>query len=367
MFNPLSLKLDSFSLDISDLSLKIIKLKKKRAGFSIVSFGESIIKPGIIKEGEIRKEKELMALIKKTISQVQGEKLGTKNVIASLPEERAFLQVIQMPRLASEDLKSAVVYEAENYIPLPIEEVYLDSQVIEPLKDSLDHQDVLIAALPKKTVDSYLSCFKAAGLEPLAFEIESLALSRALIKNETAPEPVLLIDLGATRTSLTIFSGRSLRFTFSIPVCGHSLTEAIARTINVDLAEAEQLKMKHGLKGRNTTEGEQVFSALIPPLTDLFEQIRKHITYYQEHASHEHLIMKSNGVKQVLLCGGGANLRGLQEYFAKQLKIPVQMGNPGINILPQTKKGPKVLPPNQWLRFTTALGLGLRGFQEDDD
>lgn len=237
MLKFLTLKPEAFGLDISDLSLKIVKLKKKRGVFSLASYGEEKINPGLIKGGEIKDETALVKIIKNALAKVQGEKLETKYVVASLPEEKAFLQVIQMPRLSEEDLKSAVIYEAENYIPLPIEEVYLDSQIVPPVYNQLperseggrrtnvlrpDHLDVLIAALPKKTVDPYISCLKKANLKPLALEIESLAIARALIKNETTDSPVLLIDLGETRTGFVVFSGHSLRFTSSVPVCSQS-------------------------------------------------------------------------------------------------------------------------------------------------
>src|SRR4030043_2055349 len=232
MLELFNLKREAFGLDISDLSLKIAKLKKTDDGFNLVSYGESPIKFGLLKEGEIRKEEELAKTIRDALEQVSGEKIKDKGVIASLPEEKAFLQVIQMPHIPKEDMASAVVYEAENYIPLPIEEVYLDSQIVPPLYDHLDHFDVLIAALPKKVVDPYLSCLKKAGLYPKALEIESLAIARALIKKEISPFPTLLIDFGATNTSFIIFSGYSVRFTNSIPVSSQQFTEAISKNLS---------------------------------------------------------------------------------------------------------------------------------------
>ena len=411
MLEVLTFKPEAFGLDISDLSLKIIKLKKIKNGFDLATFGEQNLKPGIIKGGEIKDEKALSEVIKEALNKVQGEKLKTKYVIASLPEEKAFLQVIQMPRMSEEELKSAVIYEAENYIPLPIEEVYLDSQVIPPVypvrdyKDKekrqrdqisngvynhLDHFDVLIAALPKKTVDPYLSVLKMAKLEPVSLEIESLSISRALIKGEVSAFPVLLIDLGATRTSFIIFSGHSLRFTSSIPVSSGNFTEIISKTLGVDLAEAEKLKIKYGLeekiqinKIKKGTEKKtdynpptassrsqseraprgKIFEALIPPLVDLIQQIERHLDYYQTHASHEHLPPNGKGVSKILLCGGGANLKGLPELLSLELKIPVELGNPWINILPTSLKELPDLPLEKSLAFTTAIGLALRGIK----
>ena len=187
MPNFLTLKPEAFGLDISDLSLKIVKLKKKKNLLSLASFGEMEITPGIIEGGEVKKEEELAKVIKEAISKVKGEKIKTKYVVCSLPEEKAFLQIIQMPLMKEEELKKAIYFEVENYIPLPIGQVYLDYQIVKPVLNHLDHFDVLIVALPKKIVDSYLSSLKKANLWPVVLEIESQAIARALIKNEVLP------------------------------------------------------------------------------------------------------------------------------------------------------------------------------------
>lgn len=363
MLEFLTLKPEAFGLDISDLSLKIIQLKKTRNFFDLVSFGETEIKPGIIKGGEIKDEKALIQILKKALTETKGGKLKTKYVVASLPEEKAFLQVIQMPKMKEEELKSAVIYEAENYIPLPIEEVYLDSQIVPPAYNHLDHLDVLITALPKKTVDSYLSSLKKAGLKPVAFEIESQAIARALIKNEITTFPFLLLDLGATRTGFIVFSGYSLRFTSSIPVSSQSFTEIISRNLGVGLPKAEKLKIKYGIRTNATTEGGKVFEAIIPALIDLIEQIKRYLHYYQTHAAHEHLPPGGKGVGKIFLCGGGTNLKGLPEFLTTELKIPVELGNPWINILADPSKGLAELPLERVLGYTTALGLALRGIK----
>lgn len=367
MFEFLALKPKAFGLDISDLSLKIVKLKKQRQFFDLASFAEVPIKPGIVKKGEIRNGDELAQVLKKAINEVKGEKLRTRNAIISLSEEKAFLQVIQMPRLPEEDLKSAIIFEAENYVPLPIEEVYLDYQVVPALSNHLDHLDVLIAAFPRKLIDDYVICLKKAGVKPVVFEIESLAVSRALIKDEVTTSPLLLIDFGANRTGFIIFSGLSLRFTFSIPVSSRSFTEAIARTTKVDLDQAEKLKLKYGLEGKSTKTGKEVFEALIPALTDLTEQIKKYLDYYQTHVSHEHLPPDGKGIEKILICGGGAKLKGLPSFLSLQLKTPVEIGNPWINILPsagQPKEEILIYKEEGSLEYATVLGLALRGVRK---
>ncbi len=370
MLDFLNLKPEFFGLDISDFSLKIAKIKKGREFLELESFSETEIAPGIIKKGEIKKQEELTKIIKKAILEVNGKKIETKHVICSLPEEKAFLQVVKMPKMSKQDLGSAILYEAENYIPLPIEKVYLDFQIVS-FADNAKEIEVLIVALPRQSVDFYISCLKKAGLQPLCLEIESLAIARALIKNKTSDKTVLLIDLGLTKTGFIVFSGNCVRFSTFIPVSSHSFTKIIAKSLNVEEKEAEKLKIKHGLEGkihfttkRNKAEKKieqgRVFEALIPALTDLLQQIKNYITYYKTHPSFKHFSKNHKGIEKILLCGGGANLKGLSELLSIELKIPVELGNPLINLSPNAKKKiPKAFLEKS-LAYTTAIGLALR-------
>jgi len=362
ILNFLTLKPETFALDISDFSLKIIKLKKRGNSLTSASFLEEKIRPGLVKRGEIKDEDALAKIIKKSLSKVKGEKLKTNYVVASLPEEKSFLQVIQMPRIPPEDLKSAVVYEAENYIPLAIEDVYLDSQIVKPVFNHLDHYDVLIVAVPKKTADSYLNCLQKADLIPQAFETESLAIARAMIKKNMSPFPVLLVDMGASRTRFIIFSGFSIRFTTSIEVSAQKFTEIIAKNFKIDFKGAEKIKIKHGLTG-----DKKIFESLIPTITDLKEQIKKYILYYQTHSSHEHLAQEHKNVEKIILSGGGARLKGLVDFLSSELALPVEIGNPWVNILEDPPKEVPKIPFEESLKYTTVLGLALGAVRRNKD
>ena len=362
MLEFLSLKEEAFGLDISDSSLKIAKLKGKEKPFDLVSFGEAEIGPGIIKDGEVQKENDLTKIIKEALSKTKEGKLKTKCVIASLPEEKAFLEVIQMPKLKPEELKDAVLLGAENYIPLPPEDVYLDFQIVEPLLDHLDHTDVLIAALPRKIVDPYVESIKKAGLQLRALEIESLSIARALVKNETSSSPILIVDFGANKTSFVIFSGHSVRFTSSVPISSQAITNDIAKELNLPSKEAEVLKIKIGLE-KEISPG-KTLKAISSVLDSLVTEIEKCLGYYQGHIFHEHLPAGSKGINKILLSGGGVNLKGLPEFLTMATRLPVETGSPWINILEAPIKKIPPLPYEKSLAFTTALGLALRGLRE---
>jgi type IV pilus assembly protein PilM len=362
MLEFLNLKPETFGLDFSDTSLKLVKIEKVLGKQGIVSFSEVFLKPGVIKNGEIRDREGLAAEIRQLLSGVKGKKLNTDCPVASLPEEKGFLEVIQMPKVLEKDLGPAVVFEAQNHIPLPMEDVYFDFQTIPIGPGNQDHQDVLIAALPKKIVDGYVECLKMASLKPLVFEPESLAISRALIKDGFAPEPVLMIDFGMANTSFVIFSGHSVRLTFSLPLFPGKITENIARALGIDIPEARKLKKKYGLGDESGKTAEQVSGIIATSFSDFISQTKKHLDYYYTHVSHEHLSGKNKKIARVLIFGGGSGLKGLQRFLANELDLQVEFADPWVNISKDIETKP-ILEETDAIRYIAALGLALRGLE----
>ena len=363
MLEFLTLHPQAFGLDISDLSLKVAQLEKKQQGFRLASYGEGELAQGIIEAGEIKDEDKLVASIQKTIQQVRGKKISTRYVVAALPEEKAFVQVVQLPRMKREEMMAAIRFQAESYIPYPIDTVYLDFAVIPPMRNHLNHVDVLVASLPREVVDRYMLVLEKAGLAPWALEIEAIALSRAVIEKEVSPIPVLVVDIGHARTKVSIFSGYGVRFTTSLSICSQQFTDAVARALHVDEEKAEELKRQYGLYTPEDALGQEVFQAAAPVATDFIGEITKYVEYYETHAPHQHLGSPQKKIKRIMLCGGGANLKGFPEFLMRALKIEVVVGNPWVNILsPNAHELPLLSFPDS-LSYSTVLGLALRGVQ----
>lgn len=354
MFN--SSKKLAFGLDLSDLSLKIVQLKEKKGKLAVVSFIKEDMPAGLIEEGEIKKGEELVVILKETLKKVKGEPLQGKQVVCNLPEQKVFIRVIQLPRMKKEEIDQAVKWEAEAHIPLGIDEVYLSWQIIEPLVNHLDHLDILIAASPRQLVGSYLNVLKKSALEPIALEPESVAVVRSLIKPGDL-RPAIIVDLGMTGTNFVIFSALAIRFTSHIAISGQLFSQVIMKNLGVDEKEADQLKIKIGLD--KTKQEGKVYQALEPVVEDLAKQIQDYISFYHNNASHIH--GPNGAITQVLLCGGDSLLLNLPDYLSQKLNLPVQLGNPFVNISSAGQQIPKesVLSKKESITYTTALGLAL--------
>lgn len=351
----LSIENDAFGINISDSSLKIAHIKNRNRGLILSSINEIELENGIVEDGIIIKEEKLAELIKLSCETAVGKKITTKYVIASLPEEKSFLQIIQMPNMAPDELKVAIELEVENYIPLPINDVYLDYEVLPTIKKYINHKEILISASPKKLVDTYVSCFKKAGLIPLALELESSAIARAIIKKGNKL-PTLIIDFGELETNFIFFSGYSVRFTSSIPIGSQLLTSTISKYLNISYEEAEDLKLKYDLRDNSGARAKQIFTIIEPIINDLSQQISKYLNFYQEHSSFEYLLENSN-IHDALLCGGGSELTGLSEVLKTKTNIPFRVADPFINLshIKVTEKVKKSL-----LSLTPAIGLAMR-------
>ena len=349
----------SFSLDISEKFLRIIKLAKKRDNLMLKSFGKTKIPIGIIEKGEIKEPQKLAIVIKQALKEINGEKIKTKYVTLSLPEEKSFLDVLKIPILEEEEIEKTIKFEIENYIPLEIEEVYFDFEKIRTGNNQKKYQEVLIAAAPKKIVDPYLETLKQAGLKPLALEIECLSTVRALIKKNVEIDPLLIIDIGEDKTSFIIFSEGSLRFTSTIPISSETLTVAISKNLKIKLDQAEFLKSKEGLIGKK-----DVFDAMVPCLTDLTEQIKNYLAYYRSRSIETKGPKAHKRLEKILICGSGANIKGLVNFLSSSLRIEVEIGNPWVNILKEKVKEVPKLSFKRSLGYTTALGLALKEYYD---
>ncbi|MBI4132878.1 MAG: type IV pilus assembly protein PilM [Candidatus Sungbacteria bacterium] len=345
----------TFGIDISDLAIKFSRLVRRGEALLLDYFGETVIPAGIVISGEIVKPAELAAILKNELKPADGRRVRERYCIASLPEEKSFVRLIDLPSIKPEDIPKAMRWEVEGVVPMPFDQIFFDYEPLPPLPGMGEHRDVLLIAFPRNIVESYHRALSDGGLIPLALELESQAISRSLIRGGSVQPSFLLVDIGAARTSFIIFGGGSLIFTKSISVGGRDFESAIAREFGVPPEEARQIKIEAGLN-KNYRDG-RVLSALLPHLAVITAELEQELVFYRDHPAKLHTSLGQ--IERVVLCGGDANLIGLPRYLASVIKRPVVLGDPFVNF----KLAPGAIPPipkNQSLKYTTAIGLALR-------
>lgn len=347
--------LSAFGLDLSDRSIKVAQLRKKGGKISLHSYGRENIPEGLIVDGEIKNEKEVVKLVKKTLANAKPNPIRSKFVIYSIPEPKGFIRVVQIPRSKEDDIEQIVRYEAEQLFPLDINDAYVDWQILSTSDDKT--LKVIVAVVPRLLVDSYSSVAEEAGLKPVAAEIESIPITRSLINDRQSSKPVLVIDLGKDRTSFIIFKNPAVQFTASIPICGEEFINNISERLEIDKIAAENMKDKCGL----SFEGEckEVFKAIQPSLREMIKYIDKLTYYYKDH------FRLDEDIAKVIICGGEAKMVGISSFLSLQIKKEIEKGNPWVNVMTFKDKEIPPISRNDSLVFVTVLGLALRGVREE--
>lgn len=348
---PEYLMMRGVGVDVSDRSIKFVEFEESDNRLKLKKFGEDILEEGIIVNGEIKNKDELVSFLKK-IRQIRG----FSDVVLSLPEEKAFLSLVELPKMSEEEIKTSLSFQIEQYVPLKKENIIFDFEITSSSVKS-DHFDVLLLAFPKNLIYDYCEVFEKAGFTPLAMELESLSLARSLVPEDNK-DNILIIDFGKTRTTFAVLRGSSLRFTSTVSLGGRDLEKMIARALGIKLFEAEKVKKDFSLTGLRKED--RIYEAILPILSSLEDEIRKHQGYWQNHLLHQS--EEKSGIKEIILAGGDANLNGLPEYLSQRLAMPARLGNPWIKVGSFEDYVPEI-SRRESLAYSVAIGLALRSLR----
>ncbi len=384
---------DSYiGLDIGTSSIKLVELQKDRdKSVRLVTYAYA---KGVqsLAEGQSNDSVARLATIVREVSRRAG--VTGANIIAALPSLSVFSTVLTLPQMNDTELEKAVVYAAKNYVPTPLKDVVLGWTVIRDNKEgaaarvskgsifsraeslvkapfkkeergdeetsqeetqvrrNLARHDteVFLTAAPKELVQRYSSVVERLNYSLIALEVESFPLSRSLLKNEKAP--AMLVDIGDLATNFSIVENSYLRINQSANIGGASMTDAIVAKFGISREQAEEKKLQTGIG-----QGDEAASnAIRPVVRDIIERGVNLQRLFERRSR------KSLG--KIVLIGGGANLRGLPEFWKETTGLPTEVGNPWKGIRVPAVLNNKLLSMGP--SFSVAVGLALREFEQSE-
>jgi len=343
-------------VDIGSSGIKMVELKRdnKRVVLSTYGFSENL-----------GGDNPLKAPIEDTAKMItkiwQESGMTSRQVVASLPNFSVFSSIITLVDVSEANLPTAVNAEARKVMPLPLEEMVLDWKKItglvgQPTDSASNSADIktgakvitkiLLTGAPKVLVNKYVEIFKKAELNLVFLEGEIVALIRSLIGNDKGT--IMLVEVGSTNSDLVIIDHGIPVFNRSLDLGGLVVTEAISKSLNIDLQQAEQFKYDLGVAGIRSAE-------LPEALKNLVDSVANEIKYSLN------LFQSNNGktVEKIVMTGGSSLLYNFPEYLTKELNINIIVGSPWtlisypLNIKPLLDElGP---------RLAVAVGLAMRG------
>lgn len=335
-------------LDISDSSIEILELEKISNEIKVRGFARlQIPNKEYIENGEIKKKEPLIESIKEVIKKAEPEKIKTSKVILSIPESRVFTYFFELPiNLKPKEMKEALSYEIDSIFPYSSKELFFDFRIITQKEKT---QEVFVAASPIKIINDFKEVVEKAGLKPIVFDMESKSLARALIDKFEKNQAIMILDIGARTSIISIFDELGLRFSSNIKLAGNRFTKEAAAVLNVSLEEAEKIKIKEGFLSEKFGE------ALKKAGKILCQEVKKEVKFTEEKYQFK--------ISKIILAGGSSLLPGIREFLEKEIGLPVENGNPLIKL----SKDNLLAKEEKNILFADVIGLALRGLEKNPE
>lgn len=344
---PSFLAMPAAGIDVSDHGIKFIEFCMRNGHRELAQYGERALPEGVIVGGEVAKPEELV----RVLSALKKE-TGLSLVRSSLHEQGGYLFQTTLSGVLPSEAHGAIEFQLEEHIPLSGADATFDAErVSRPGHE--ESLDFVVTAFPEKIVRPYVDAFEKAGLRLLSLELEAQAIARAVVPWHDSGT-FLIVDLGDTHTGVSAVSSGVVHYTSTIDIAGRTLNAALSKSLPLSPERAERIKNERA--SLDAKEDADVFDSLMTTVSALSDEVARRILYWDTHCETH---FGHSKIEHVYLCGGNANVPGLENYFATNLHLPVSVGNVWMNAFHFNEYVPS-LPLSESHRFATAIGLALR-------
>lgn len=365
--------LNYLGIDLSGASIKLVELRNAGNGRpQLVTYGFIDETYNIIKDDNPAARTAIANQLRELIKQTRA---GSTSAIAALPSFSVFSSIINLPAMKDKDLVSAIRWEAKKFVPIPLEEMILDWEVLkddgeakpsgakpEATPDAKTKPDdkkgekdvapknnlrILMTAAPKNLVNRYVELFKIVGLQLVGLETESFALERSLVGNDL--NPVMVIDIGSQTSSIIIFSGGVPILNRSIDVGGKGITRSLQETMGLTAEQAEQFKRDVGMSVTSDS-----LAKLPRPIGYVINSIINEIRYILNMYQNQN----KKPITKVIVTGGSAFLANMSSNIEHIFNIKSFIGDPWARVIHPVEIDAllKELGP----RMAVSIGLAMR-------
>ena len=355
-------------VDVSTKSVKAVVLEKEADKIILKNYSIAKSKKSLIEIGQVGVINDFAGNIVRETLESAGIK--RKKVNVAIPSFTSLIITIEVPHISEKEFEEAVRREVSKYIPVKIEDVVYDWQIIDEQqlygksqeevdtgKRKRDRQSgemikILVIAVMKEISGRYDQVFSANNLEINLLEIDSISLTRALTRNREGV--YLILDIGHETCNILVASRQGILVNRTIDIGGDKMTQVIADSMKIDFARAEQLKREQGVGVKIVGQENGVLATV---LSMIIEELKKTIQLFNTDFSGA----KINGI---LLTGGSASMIGLRELIEKQTSMETFIGNAleGIAFKPEIKD---VLLKHA-SSLSIAIGLALANFEDQE-
>ena len=340
----LSATSDFFALDIGTTAIRVVQIKGGKT-MALARYGSVDVDPKIAQSSANADQQKLLQSIKQVIAQAG---ITTRNVAVGLPSDKVFLTVVDVDRLSSKELEETIRYQADSLIPTPISESKIDWALLGESPKEKSKVELLLASVSNDFIEHRLDLLESIGLNVIAFEPESLALTRSLMAPATAA-PHLLLDMGDRASDLVVTLNDAPRLIRSIPIGTDAIIKAAMQNLSIDRDQAQQFVYKFGMS-KDKLEG-QIYNAIESTVNSLVVEIEKSIKFFNTR-------YPNNKLEKIVLTGGASVLPEFPLMIANKFGVGVEIGNSWRNVSYSSDKQNELLTISN--KFAVAVGLAER-------
>lgn len=277
----LGIKKPIFGIDVGYKSMKLVQVKGSGRNAHLLGAVEIAIGQNVLTKDGVREKEKISQAIRQAMAAAKPHPISAKIVSSALPESLVFTKSLDLPKMSTVELNKNIPYQATEFFPVPIDDTYMDWQIVgqNPASNTID---VLVVAAPKVLINDLAEVISKAGLELVGMETKPIAAARALI-NPQDMNPYLILDIGAKTSGLTCYDQRTIKITSTIAVGGDNLQTDFAGSLKALASEIIHL-----------------------------------IKYYQNR------IGQAQVFKKVILAGGGASISKVSETLESLTKINIR-------------------------------------------
>ena len=308
-------------LDIGTSAVRAAQVTMGKGGALLTAFGQVALPPGSVADGEIRDP----GPVSEAIAQLwERAKLRSKKAIIGVANQRVVVRQVELPYLEEKEFRESLRYQIADHIPMPVEGAQLDFHIIEDyVTEEQEHMmRVVLVAAATEMVESFLSTASAAGVTPAGVDLTPFAVARSVSSAARGKVGLagaeVVIDVGASVTSIIVHHNGEPRFAGILLIGGDAATDALAEALDISYEEAEAAKLYLSSMPLGATDAHQAIGERVDGLV---EEIEGSLDYYSSQD-------ESEPVTSLVLTGGASLTPGLVAKLERAVGVHVQPGRP---------------------------------------
>lgn len=359
-FSHLLSKESVVGIDIGSSSIKVVCIEPTRQGPRISQIAVCPTPPDIVKEGVVTNVAEVANAVQFAL---RSAGIKASAAVTAIAGSGVIVRNVKVPKMGEDALRKSIRFEAGKFISSSMDDSIVEFDILGDSEEEGQVNIVLVAA-PRAMVETKVAALEQAGLEPLSVDVEAFALLRALQCRPDSGIPengtVALLDMGASHTEINLISNGELALTRTIPIAGNNLSAAIRNATGCTDEEAEE--MKHAVDLRDLLQPSEearenaALRAIQPLMDELLREIRRSINYYQSQLPDG----SDASVDTLILTGGTARMKGLEDYTRSRLNVQAVVGSPVLSSMYDSSSAPEGMSEDDVPLIAVGLGLALK-------